>query len=596
MKIKKLRGVFDLTYFIKVFELISFLSKSTKKKFIFIVFAMFINSLLEFITIGSMIPFITFVSNPDKILEINILKTLSNFFNIQTTDQLFLIVSIVLIIIISLSGFIKILNIKLINDFGAILRIELGKKLYKKILYKDYEYHLNTNSSYLISSQIDHLDSAISLIGELMRMTLSLLTSIGIIVSLFVINSKIVFFVILSSFTFYLIASISTKKYNDIYGKIMFDTRSSIIKVIQESLGFIGQVILDDSHKLFIEEYNKDNKQFSKAASISATIGQIPRYLMEVLVLSVIVISIIYMYLTGVDFYGYVSVFGAFTLGLQKLLPLFQKTFGSLYQIRQEKFSLDLIVKFLKETEFIEPNINRKNLNILELKNTIRFENICSNYKENKVLENINIEIKKGDVIGIVGKTGAGKSTFIDLLLGLKKPSSGNIFIDENKMDDYLFREFRSSVSSVPQDYFLLDRTIEENIVVDKYKSAIDYDLLKKVVDISMLNEFINSLRNGYKTFVGENGIRLSGGQKQRLAIARALYKRHSFLILDEATSAVDLETEKKILNKIVKGYRNITVIMIAHRLQTLEKCDYIFELKNKTIIKHKNIKDYQAK
>ena len=168
----------------------------------------------------------------------------------------------------------------MINDFGAILRIELGQKLYKNT-YKDYEYHLNTNSSYLISSQIDHLDSAISLIGELMRMTLSLLTSIGIIVSLFVINSKIVFFVILSAFTFYWIASISTKKYNDIYGKIIFDTRSSIIKVMQESIGFIRQVILDDLHKLFIEEYNKDNKQFSKAASNSATIGQIPRYLME---------------------------------------------------------------------------------------------------------------------------------------------------------------------------------------------------------------------------------------------------------------------------------------------------------------------------
>jgi len=161
---------------------------------------MFINSLLEFITIGSMIPFITFVSNPDKISEINILKTFSNFFNLQNTDELFLFISFSFLLIIFLSGLIKIFSIKLINDFSGTLKTELGKKLYQGILYQDYEYHLNTNSSQLISSQIQQLDAAISIIYQSMLMSLTILSSIGIISSLVIIDAKIVFLIILGSF------------------------------------------------------------------------------------------------------------------------------------------------------------------------------------------------------------------------------------------------------------------------------------------------------------------------------------------------------------------------------------------------------------
>ena len=596
MKIKKIKRLFDFKLLIKIFELISFLSKPTKRRFIFIIFAMFVNSLLEFITIGSMIPFITFVSNPNQISEISVLKTFSEFFNLQDSDQLFLFISFSFLFIIFLSGFIKIFSIKLINDFSGTLKIELGKKLYQGILYQDYEYHLSTNSSQLISSQIQQLDAAISIIYQFMLLGLTLLNSIGIILSLVFINAKIVLFIILGSFVFYLTASLFSKKYTDFYGKIIFETRTIVIKTIQESLGFIRQIILDDSHKFFFEEYNKHNQKEARSVSSSQTISAIPRYLMEVLVLSVIVIAIIFMYLSGFDFIGYISIFGAFILGLQKLLPLFQKTFSSVYIMRQDKYNLYSVVKLLGETRNINLYSRNKIINSFDLKNKIKLENLCSSYKDNIVLENINLEIKKGDVVGIVGKTGAGKSTFIDLLLGLKKPLSGRIYINEKEMNSNLFRRFRLSVSSVPQDYFLLDRTIEENIVFGIPKSEINYKLLNNVVQISMLSDFINSKRKGLNTFVGEDGVRLSGGQKQRLAIARALYKKHSLLILDEATSSVDSETERNILNNIVKNNPKITVIMIAHRLQTLSKCDYILEIKDKNIIRHKNITEYRSK
>jgi len=580
----------------KALEIISYLNKNTKRKLIFIIFFIILNSLLEFLTIGVIVPFISFVGNPDKISEMEFLRGISDFFDLQGAQELFLFTSFSFLIIIFLSGFIKIFSIKIINDFTGTLNIELGKKLYKEILYKDYQYHLSTNSSQLISSQIQQLESALGSISQFMFLVLSVLSILGITFSLILIDLKIVSFIIIFSFLFYFMTTISTKKYVDIYGKIIFETRKNIIRVLQESLSFIRQIILDDSHKFFLKEYEENNIQSTLAIAKSSTVSQIPRYIMESLILSVIVISIIFMYLSRIDFYSYLTKIGAFILGLQKLLPLFQKTFASIYFIRQNKLNIDSVVELLKETKKYKTNSRDKLVNIFELKNKIKFENISFSYKENRVLENINLEIKRGEVIGIVGKTGSGKSTFIDILLGLIKPNSGNIYINENKMNSNLFRRFRLSISSVPQDYYLLDRTIEENIVFGKSKSRIDYDLLNKVVNISMLQDFINSLSNGLKTVVGENGVRLSGGQKQRLAIARALYKDHTFLILDEATSSVDSETEKKILKNIINNNPKITVLMIAHRLQTLRNCDYILEIKNKNLIKHKNINEYKSK
>ena len=588
----------NVQYLSKIIELISFLKRSTKIKLAFILVIMLLNSLLEFITIGSMIPFLTFVSNPNKALEIKSLNLFAELFNIQEISQLFICISILFLLIIVSSGFIKIICIKLINDFSSILKIELGNKLYRKILYQDYKFHLNTNSSKLISSQIQQLDSALAVLNQFMLISLSILSMSGIIFSLIFINGKMVIFLTIFSFIFYFAASYFTKKYVDLYGKIIFETRVNIIKIVQESLGYIRQIIIDDSHQFFIKEYNKSNSKNAIANSLSTTIAQLPRYLMEIIILSGLVLVIMIFYLNGYDFYNSISIFGAFILGLQKLLPLFQKTFTSIYFIRQDRLNLYAVVSLLKETNKSTSLISN-NRNLIELNNDLEFRNISfsySNNTENKVLENINFQFQKGDIIGIVGKTGAGKSTFIDLILGLAEPTSGNIYIDGKKMNPISFRDFRLSVSSVPQDYFLLDRTIEENIIFGQSNSDINYSLLSNVLEMSMLKEFVNSLPDGLKTYVGEDGVRLSGGQKQRIAIARALYKKHSLLILDEATSSVDSETELNILKNISNMNKRITILMIAHRLQTLKNCDYIIELTEKTLQKHSNLESYQKK
>ena len=578
---------------VKIFELISYLKTPTKKKIKVIILVMILNSLCEFTTIGSLIPLIDFALNPNKISNINFLNLLFDFFNIQQ-DNKFFFIAFVFLFIVTFSGFFRIFAVKLITDYNSTILIELGKKLYRGAVYQDYEFYLKTNSSNLITSLTQQLEQSVGVIGNFLDTIFTILCILGIILSLSFISFKLVFFTLLIISIFYLLSIVSTKKIVNSNGKYVFDTRIKIVKIVQESLGFIRQIILDDSYEFFVDEYNKNNSQFARKVAILKFIQQIPKYLLEIIILLIVAIILIFLNLKQYELTNYIPIFGAFLLGLQKLLPLFQKTFNQIYAIREYKDSLFSVVSLLKDAPKVEFDFRNQNKNIYNLKDKIKFDDVSFSYNENKVLQNINCEISKGDVVGIVGKTGAGKSTFVDLLMGLLEPTAGNISIDGKNMNPNLFKEFRLSVSSVPQDYFLLDRSIEENIIFGR-NANINYDFLNRIVDFVMLRDFVDSLRYGLKTFVGEDGVRLSGGQKQRVAIARAIYKKHSFLLLDEATSAVDLETESKIIKNILNSNPNLTIVMIAHRLETLKNCDYILEIKDKKLTKHNNLNDYKS-
>ena len=595
MKIKnKSIKIIDRKIFANIIQLLSFINKSNKRFLIFILFIMVLNSLAELITISALMPLIDIALNPKNISNIGYFNIIFNIFNIQQNYQFFVISFLYIIIIISTTLF-KIYALKLINVSSERITKELGEKLYRGIIYKDYSYHLNTNSSLLISSLVQHLDLSVLVFSYFLNIMLSLFCILGILISLTLINFKFVVFTMVIFLLFYFCAGVFTKKPSNFYGKLVFEKRINIIKIVNESLGYIRQIILDDSHETFIEEYNKSNYLYARANKFLSIIGGIPRFLLEFIVLTLFVIILSLMVFNQTNLNIYIPIFGAFLLAIQKLLPFCQKIFISNLQIIQNKDSLYSVVSFLKDSKKSQYNSKIKPSNVYNLKKKITFDNVSFSYKKRVVLQNINYEISRGEVIGIVGKTGVGKSTFIDLLVGLLTPIEGNILIDGKKMDANLFRKFRLSVSYVPQDYFLLDRSIEENIVLGKTQKNIDNKLLKKVLKISMLEDFIGSLKYGLKTNVGEDGVKLSGGQKQRIAIARALYKRHSFLLLDEATSSVDLNTEAKIINNILRNYPDITIIMIAHRLETLKMCDYILEIKEKKLIKHNNIEDYRS-
>jgi len=279
-------------------------------------------------------------------------------------------------------------------------------------------------------------------------------------------------------------------------------------------------------------------------------------------------------------------IIGTLALGAQRLLPVLQEAFRNLSVIKGTEASLVDVLNFLDQEM---PN----HQNVLQVKeiifnNSITLKNIQFGYSklENDVFKNLNYSFLKGKRIGIIGETGAGKSTFTDILMGLLEPDKGSIYIDKIKLNNINLRSWQKQIAHVPQNIFLTDGTIYQNIAFGVEEDEIDDERLKNAAKNAHLDKFVRTLSYGYKTNIGETGIRLSGGQKQRIGIARALYKKAKIIIFDEATNSLDGETEKLIMDTIYRLNKDLTLIIIAHRLSTLSQCDEIIEIKNNKIIK----------
>ena len=280
---------------------------------------------------------------------------------------------------------------------------------------------------------------------------------------------------------------------------------------------------------------------------------------------------------------SFLVLLGSFTLAVQRLLPVIQRIYNSWVVIKSVNADSENIHKTFQMK--IENNTKAKIIP-MKLNNSIKLESIYYSYTNKKnILSNINLEIFQGEKIGIIGKTGSGKSTLVDLIMGLLKPSMGNIYVDGKNLYDNKYpnriNEWMRSISHVPQDIFLTDATIAENIAFGTRKDLISNSKIINAAKMAQIHQFIRSTDNGYETFVGERGIKLSGGQRQRIGIARALYKKSKILIFDEATSALDNETEDLLMKSINEISDKITIISIAHRITTLKNCDRIFEIKN---------------
>jgi ATP-binding cassette subfamily B protein len=389
-------------------------------------------------------------------------------------------------------------------------------------------------------------------------------------------------------FIFYSIATfVSDKRLNYNSFKIS-NANNNLVKVIQETIGSIKEIILMSRPSVYSNEFLKADSTLRIKSSENQFISIAPKYLVDSLGILIIAFLAFYFNLSGESNSSLITILGTFALAAQRLIPAFQTLYSAISKIRSYGQSvLDVI-------NLIELPLSRKELNRTKdkykMQEKIIFENVSFSYNNSKekVLNNINLTILQGSCIGIKGSTGSGKSTLISLLIGLLPPTNGNIIIDGNylysKNEDLFLQKWRNSLAYVSQDSFLTDNTLLANIAFGCMTDDIDLDKVKQAASFANIDKFINSTKDGYLTFVGERGVRLSGGQKQRIAIARALYKDSEILILDEATSQLDKYTESRILNSI-KNLKNIkTIIMIAHRENTFENCDYVYSLENNSL------------
>ncbi len=360
------------------------------------------------------------------------------------------------------------------------------------------------------------------------------------------------------------------------------------IKALQEGLGGIRDVLIDGSQQFYCDIYHRADFATRIAKASNSFIGMSPRYVIEVVAISLIATLAYSMSIAQQqdDLLVIMPTLSAIALGTQRLLPAAQQIYSSISTVKASYYSFEDAMKLLNRP--ISNYISDPKIKYISFKKHICLNDVSFRYSENTpiVVNNLNLKILKGNCIGFIGKTGSGKSTLLDIIMGLLSPSEGQLIIDNQTITVENRRAWQMHIAHVPQNIFLSDSTVEENIAFGLSSSDIDQKLVRQVARLAQISDFIESWPKQYQTIVGENGILISGGQRQRIGIARALYKQADILILDEATSALDNDTERKVMESINKFSGNLTILIIAHRLSTLKNCNKIVELENNRILR----------
>ena len=567
-----------------LFHIWIFISSKRKKQlkihFIIMVFSGF----AEIITLSAMYPFIIAISNPSKLETLRITKKFSEI-NIFTDNPIsfFIIIFIISILITSL---LRLLNLWLIYRMSAVIGSELSTKSFRLILSQPYSFHLNTNSSEIIAVISTKIQVTVFALQRFFQFITGIIITFSVLVGLLILDP-------LSSITaasffglLYFIFSLKTKNRLTKNSQRVSSKRNIQFKSLQEGLGGIKDILMSGYEDVYTNIYRNADYPMRISETNSQFMASSPRIFIEAAAL--IFISLLALFLNkslGRNDGDALPILAVFALGAQRLLPSLQASYNSWASIRGNISEVQDVLKFLK----LKDNKKESNLkNKLNFEKKIVLKNVCFRYRENAnwILKNIDLTINKGERIGIIGKSGSGKSTLLEILMGLLVPSKGQLYVDNKKInnDIPLQLSWRMAISYVPQSIYLSDNSILGNIAFGEDPENIDFKFLKECTVIAQLYTFIESLPDGFQTFVGERGVKLSGGQRQRIGIARALYKKKQIIAFDESTSALDSATEDKLIKSIQNFDNNITVIIIAHRLSTLSFCNRIVKIENKTI------------
>ena len=569
----------------------TFLSRKRKNEINFLFFIVLVNSFTELISLISIIPFLAVLVNPDSINDIYLIKEFAKFLKITDNIEMLLPITGIFVIGTLISGSMRLVFYFLTYRVAGNIGSELSSNAFKNSLYKSYNYHLNTNSNILITTLSKDINEIIYMIFvPLIQSISALFISFVIIFSLFFINFYISFSsLLIISILYYFFFRSSSYKISK-FSKRNLLISQSLTKLVQESLGAIREIIISNNYNFYIQKHLKDEKNFRREVGTGTFLLTLPRLIIEPAGIMLLAFLGYVLIISG-ESRQVIPIIGTFSFSALKLLPYVQKMYEGINYPRLAKSRLINLLDILQKDSFQE--LRRTPAMKIKLKKRINFVNVGFSYtkESSPIFKNLNLTINSGDKIGIIGETGSGKSTFLDILTGLLPPSKGKIIIDEIDLYDPEIKElnilkgWQRFLTNVPQNIFLTDSTIAENIALGINKRNIDYEKIYEVIEIALLNTFINKTPNGLDTIVGEQGLMLSGGQRQRIGIARALYKGSKFLILDEATSAIDSHTEELIMNNLYKLGSEMTIISVAHRLNSLKFCNKIYELKEGKLI-----------
>lgn len=583
------------------FRRILYILAGKKVELILIILLILVTSLLETIGIGLVGPFIALATNPKLIYKNSWFNEIYRYLNLTSEVQFVFFVGAVMVGILCFKSFLGFNLQKYIFAYGFSQQSNLRLRLMHAYLSVPYSFHLNRNTAVLIQNIINETDNfANRVLMPLLFTTSNVIVIFALTALLFTISSAAttsIFGVLgLVSFVLYPFKDKLSR-----WGMQAYESNTEIIRVINHALGGFKETRLIGCEEHFEGQMVIQAEKYKNSISSSLAFSLLPRQILEPLLMCFLVgFTVIYL-ITHQNGEGLSETLGVFGMASIRLLPAGSgliQTWGSL---RQCGYIIDQLFLDLKEVD--QQLETRENLNflfagkakisspdlqnVIGLTNKIALENVCYRYPNtsNLVIKDVSLELRKGESIGLIGKSGSGKTTLVDIILGLLTPESGDITVDNISVEGNL-RAWQNLIGYIPQSIFLIDDTIKNNVAFGVAAEKIDDKKLERAIQSAQLTEFINELPDGVETVVGERGVRLSGGQRQRIGIARVLYHERELLVLDEATSALDDETENLVTEAIKSLSGNKTMIIIAHRLTTIEHCDRIYMMEKGQIIK----------
>ncbi|WP_201551149.1 ABC transporter ATP-binding protein [Psychrobacter sp. DD43] len=563
-------------------QLFSLLSASQVRRFYILQVLVVVMAFTELLGIASIAPFMALVGDISILEKSNVFAELYQISGLTDPMDFVFYTGLLVLLALTVSTLVSMFTIWKLSLYGASVGIEIADRLYAYYMQEDWQFHASGSSAQLtkqVSTEAMRIMSGI--IQPLMQMNAKVILAILISVSILIYNPIIAIggLIIFALAYFLLYKLVRNKLVSN--GQEISKVSTDRFRLMNEGFGGIKDVLLLDRRHDFIQRFEDSGRVYARALGLNAGISQVPRYFMELIAFGTMIgLVLLLIKLHEGNLGAVLPILAVYALAAFKLLPALQQIYSSVAQIKGNLAAFEAVEEDLRKSLNHNNSISKDTLpRRIELKEKITLSNIQFSYpsKPKPAVNGVTMTIPANSVVGLVGSTGSGKSTLIDLLLGLLTPQSGHLCIDDTCITPENKRAWQNTLGFVPQSIFLSEGSIAENIAFGLPIRDIDLEQVNKTLKLAHLTELVEQLPDGLNTKVGERGVQLSGGQRQRIGIARALYHEAEVLVFDEATSALDGITEKIIMDAIHDFSGQKTIVMIAHRLKTVQKCDIIY-------------------
>ena len=538
------------------------------------------------VTLGAVLPLITVLVEPERVLQYELVADLAQMVGITRSEELVIPIVIMFVAGALLASAIRLAVVSVSTRLTVAVGADFSAEAYERTLYQPYSTHLSRNTSDIMSGVLHKVEAIVAGMFSPLQIALgSVVTMLALTCGLIIIDPVVALVAIVGIGGGYITVTwVFRARLNRNSHRIARE-QTLVVKAIQEGIGGFRDVLIDGTQAVFLDQFRNSDKPMRNAQGSNTIIQQAPRIIMEGI--AMVLVAVVAVFLSGNPggIAGGLPILGALALGGQRLFPLYQQCYTAVTTVMGYRSVLTVAFEILDQP--MPETIGLPVPEPLELRQEIKCKNLRFRYTEHGpwVINGVDLTIAKGTCVGVVGTTGCGKSTLLDVLMGLLEPVEGTVLVDGQMLEGNRLRAWQRSIAHVPQHIFLADASLTENIAFGVAAKNVNMERVHEVAGRAMITEFIDSEPTGYSTVVGERGIRLSGGQRQRIGIARALYKQANILIFDEATSALDNQTEQAVMHSLADLGREVTIVIVAHRLSTLQDCDEIVEMNRGQVV-----------